>query len=438
MAISTSSGNNVSRNLSFVKRYFKSPVTLIVAVLSLVTLISKIMLFSGISDLVADTLSSKGVEEVPSMGFAYICSGIVTACLFLIFIFSISPSGGPTISFTVLHVMSVLELIAAALFALATFVTGIVFIFSTSMLVSYAVNSNILGMGEMTEEQIESLTRQVTALRLTLAIGMLIVLIIIGVFLYYINSQTAFLKSITLTCKNPQLKSKGAVPYGNLSIVIGLFQLIGVVIFYLAVGSADTSALDDMGITLPLDFTAISKPYMIFAIANAFYIVIRGYFAKGWEKFAKENEQYVYETVGAATRTSEASPMPTYKSTQRRSSEARQQSQPYLIGEEEDPNKKSSYIPEELQTDYNQDQMYGAPGMDPYGSNPYGGTPYGGNPYGGNPYGGNPYGGQFGADPFAAPADPFAQSPMPNNNPYGNNPYDGSQGGQGGYNNGMM
>ncbi len=435
MAITSSSGSTVSRHLAVVKKYFKKPMTLVIAILSLVTIVAQFMMTTAASKITPEltsmlsALGASGVEVTTetstSNPLSFIISAVITLCLFMIFVFSVMPNGGPTIWFSILHALSVIQLILNAIGALFVVVLEIVFIFATPTLVNFIANSSEEG-ASMTPEQIEAITRDVSSFRVTLLIMLLVTVIIYGVYLYYLNSQTAFLKSVTLTCKNPQLKSKGAVPYGNLSIVFGVISLVGVVIFYLMVGNPDSSVLAEMDIETPVDFSFINKivtPILIYSVTNALYISLRGSFAKGWAKFAKDNEDLVYESVGSSTRLSDVSPIPTYKSSNRASNEARQQSQPYLTGEEEDPNKKSSYIPEELQTDYSQEpQMYG---QQNYGGDMYG-NPYGGQPQ--NPYGaqGNPYGGQPGFG-----GDPFAQSPMGGSNPYG-----GGQGG--GYNNGMM
>ena len=432
MSISNGSSQGVSKNLTIVKQYFKKPMTLVIGILSLITIVSQIMMSSSLNKILPDITAMMGTEDTISFNtnntFSYILSGVITLSIFMIFLSSLTPSGGPTIWFSILHILSVIQLLLTAIGALLVVVLEIVFIFSTPTIVNYMVNNGIAGLGEMPEEAIDQISRSVSSFRTSLIIGLIITIVIYAIVLYFINSQTAFLKSVTLTCKNPQLKSKGAVPYGNLSIFIGVVELVVIVIYYLLVGNASTNLMSDMdlesSVALP-DMTSVMMPMMIYGITNALYIILRGYFCKGWAKFAKENEQYVYEAVGASTRVSDQSPIPTYKSTARHSTEARQQSQPYLIGEEEDKNKKSSYIPEELQNEFDDNQMYGQGGQ-PYGGNDM----YGGNPYGGQPQpfpgqGGNPYG------------DPFAQSPM-GGNPYGGQPQGGGNPYGGGYNNGMM
>ncbi len=465
MSISTASGSGVSRNLDIVKKYFKKPMTLIVAILSLITLGASFMYNQAMQKFSEDSMELfqsmlEGMEGVDtaelSVGnntFGYLLTFVVTLCIFMIFFTSLMPKGGPTIFFSVLHILSVLQLIFTSIVALFTVIVEIVFILSTSTIVTFMVNNDVAGMGSMTEEQIEAINRGVASFRVSLLIVMAITIVVFGVYLYYLNSQTAFLKSVTLTCKNPQLKSKGAVPYGNISTFIGVIYLVFIVIVYLTLGNASSNVMGELDFSI--DTSSILTPFLISSISSAVYIILRGTFAKGWAAFAKENEDFVYEAVGSATRQSDASPMPTFKSTQRKAQDARQQSQPYLIGEEEDPNKKSSYIPEELQNDYpDQSQnMYGQQGFgnDMYGGgfdggfvgggNPYGQQSFGGNPYGQQQsFGGNPYGQQqgFGNDPYAQP-DPFAQSPM-GGNPYGQQGYNDDPYGQGGqgYNNGMM
>lgn len=471
MSISTAAGGNVTRNLAIVKQYFKKPMMLVVAILSLVTVGANFMLDQATKNFSQDFIKfaqslTEGMEGVDiqtqssNNTLGYLLSFVVTVSLFLIFFTSLMPKGGPTIFFSVLHILSVLQLILYSITALFVVITELVFALSSSTIVKFLVGNDVAGFGGMTDEQMEMINRSVDSFRLTILIFMLITIVIFGVYLYYINAQTAFLKSVTLTCKNPQLKSKGAAAYGKVSMVIGVVSLVGIVIIYLLVGNPSTSVLNEVDSASMIDLSEMIKPFLIYSISSAVYIIARGSFAKGWEAFAKDNEDFVYEAVGSSNRQSDASPIPTYKSTTRRAQDARQQSQPYLIGEEQDPNKKSSYIPEELQTDNNFDQsqnMYGQPGFggDMYGGGFIGGDPYGqqGGFVGGNdPYGqqggfmggndpyGQPGGGFMGGnDPYSQP-DPFSQSPM-GGDPYGqpggfiggDDPYGGS-----GYNNGMM
>lgn len=433
MSITTSAGKGVSRHLLVVKQYFKKPMCLVIALLSLATLVTSFLYSTAATNFTKELLAAvntTGQEvNVSNNVLSYALSGIVTLCLFMIFIMALTPNGNPGVWFSILHGLSVIELILTALGTLIIGVIEIIIIFSTKTIIDYCVNNSLGQFATMTPEQIDQLNRNVGSYRTSLIVIFVITLIICGLSLYYINSQTAFLKSVSLTCKNPQLKSKGAVPFGNLSMFFGVFMLVSAVIFFLTTGNTDNNMLSDMGIemntTFP-DFKPIIMPYMIYMVCSALFMLLRGSFAKGWAQFAKENEDSVYETAGASSRLTDAAPMATYRSAPK-ASEARQQSQPYLIGEEEeeDKNKKSSYIPEELQQDYNNEAaMYGQPvGGQPYMNDPYGG---------GTPVGANP--------PYGSP-DPFAQSPMggnPYGNPYGGNPYGDPNGGQGGYNNGMM
>ena len=494
MLKSSSSAGSVSRNLSFVKQYYKKPMTLVVAILYVVLIIGQVMMSSAFSDFydvlsgsvqqITETLkqtnediaasseaaeeagdenakaeaadAAENVEQVEisvdeineliesskestsrSYSISIVLNCIIAVCIFMIFLFSISPSGGPTIFFSILHVLSVIQLIITSLGAILFALVGVLFIFSTK---------SIMGSSDiMSAENTEALTRNIEALRTTFIILFLIAFAIIALYLYYINAQTAFLKSVTLTCKNPQLKSKGAVPYGNISMVFGVIMLIVVVISYLLSGSGSETSSDesfgDLFVTLPAFqdlfdslkekltdvFSKMNTATMVMNISNALALICIGFVAKGWEKFAKQNADLLFESVGAGARFSDNSPMPTFNSNTRASHDARQQSQPYLIGEETDPNKKSSYIPEELQNDYQEPAMFGQQGGQPgFGGNPYGGAPFG--QQGGQPgFGGDPYG--------QPPADPFAAQPPMGGNPYGD-PY--NPGGPGGYNSGMM
>lgn len=418
MSVPNSASNPYARNLNVVKMYFKKPMALIISILSLVALILNFVVSSSVNKLTAAIAETapEALQESLSGGssgnvLGYLISGVVIACFFMIFFFSSTPSGSPYPFFKVLHIMSVIELIAMAILSIITVVLGLVSILSINTVVTYAVNN----IGTQVDN-IEELERQIASFKPTLFLMLFIVVVILAIVLVYINAQTAFLKSCSRSCKEPSLFTKGAKTYGNLSIVLALLQLIGVVMVYFTLKDAETMA--NTGLNINIDLTSISSPVIAYYLIAAITIFLKGYFAKGWEPFSKENEQYIAAASSASSRSPEANPMPTYKSTTRRSNEAVKQSQPYLYGEEpnNDPNKKSSYIPEELQNDYPQqyDQGMGMMG-DPYMNDPF--APM-------QPMGGDPFG-----------ADPFAQSPM-GGNPYGQSPMDPN--GQNPYNNGMM
>ena len=208
MSVSTSASNNGSRSIVIVKQYFKKPMTLVVAILSLVTIAAEFLLSSKAAeflDEIATAVQSMTgqTQEITTTSsgnaLSYILSGIITLCIFMIFFSSLSSNGKPTIWFQILHALSVIQLIFTAIGALFVVVLEVVFVFSTKTIVQYMINSNIGGFGEFTEEQTEALYRSVSSFRTSLIIVLLITLVIYGVILYYINSQTAFLKSVTLT-----------------------------------------------------------------------------------------------------------------------------------------------------------------------------------------------------------------------------------------------
>ena len=296
-------------------------------------------------------------------------------------------------------------------YSLIIVIMGLVSILSIDTVVKYMVE-NVSGFESINVDELE---RNVTSFKPTLFLILGITVVILAIVLVYINAQTAFLKSCTRSCREPSLFTKGAKTYGNLSIVMALLQLVLIVMVYFTLKDAETVA--NTGLNMNLDLNSIMMPFLVYYLLTAVTTFLKGTFAKGWEPFAKENEDYVYAAASSASHTPEANPIATYKSTTRRSNEAIKQSQPYLYGEEpnNDPNKKSSYIPEELQNDY----------PPQYDQQPMGNDPFMGDPFA-QPM--QP----MGSDPYAP--DPFAQSPM--GNPYGQPPMDPNS--QNPYNNGFM
>lgn len=424
MSVPNSASSPYARNLNVVKMYFKKPMALIISILSLVVLVMNFVLSSSshkLAESMTETLSQlseSGADMTITSGssngiLGYLFSGIVIVCFFMIYFFSASPGGSPFPFFKTLHILSVIELILTALGSLIIVIMGLVSILSIDTVVKYMVE-NVSGFESINVDELE---RNVTSFKPTLFLILGITVVILAIVLVYINAQTAFLKSCTRSCREPSLFTKGAKTYGNLSIVMALLQLVLIVMVYFTLKDAETVA--NTGLNMNLDLNSIMMPFLVYYLLTAVTTFLKGTFAKGWEPFAKENEDYVYSAASAASRSPEANPIATYKSTTRRSNEAVKQSQPYLYGEEpnNDPNKKSSYIPEELQNDYppQYDQQQGMMGGDPFMGDPFA------NPM--QPMGGDPYA-----------SDPFAQSPM--GNPYGQPPMDPNS--QNPYNNGFM
>ncbi len=420
MSVPNSASSPYARNLNVVKMYFKKPMALIISVLSLVVLIMNFVISSStqkIAEAIAELAQSGTDVEITTSSsngiFGYLISGIVIACFFMIYFFSVSPGGNPSPFFKVLHIFSVIELILSAIASLLIVVLGLVSILSINTVVTY-IAGNVSGFELINPEELE---RSISSYKPTLFLLLAITIVILAIVLTYINAQTAFLKSCSRSCKEPSLFTKGAKTFGNLSIVLAVLQFVVIVIAYVSLQDAETiSNYSDFGI----DLSAITTPLFAYYLINAVTTLLKGTYAKGWEPFAKENEDYVYAAASSASHTPEANPIATYKSTTRRSNEAIKQSQPYLYGEEpnNDPNKKSSYIPEELQNDY----------PPQYDQQPMGNDPFMGDPFAQPMQPMQP----MGSDPYAP--DPFAQSPM--GNPYGQPPMDPNS--QNPYNNGFM
>lgn len=408
-----SAGTPYARNLTVVKNYFRKPLTLVVCILTLSTFLLNLLTTSQMNELTAQLYKLANIDAEPGSNIlSIIISGVVILCFFMIYFFSLSSSGNPYPFFKTLHVMSVIELVLCSIISVLSVVVGLIAIFASNSL-----------LAQMPEASIDptQADKFIEIYRVTLIIMLVVMVAILALFLFFINSQTAFLKSCARSCREPSLFTKGAKPFGVLSILSALLQLVGVVVLYLLF-SGSSEVLADYG----LDLTSLSFPktFILLSVLSAAVTMLKGILAQGWVKFAEENRSFVdsYNVSAAASRSPEANPISTFNSNTRRSNDAVTQSQPYLYGEEEnqDSNKKSSYIPEELQNDYPQqfDQL----------QNPFAMPMQYGQPQ--DPFGGDPF-----AMPMQPPMqnDPFAQSPM--GNPYGQPPMPNDQNP---YNNGMM
>lgn len=413
-----------TRSTTVVKKYFSKLTMLVVAVLSIAEVVLQ-FLNTGTSN-----TSNIDTSNTSSIGIGLIISAAVAVLLLFVFLTSKKGGGNPKIFFGILHVLSLLQFIGFILVSLFITVVSFVLIVSTNTIVSYMYNNkeqfeqyNV----DFSKSQ-EEVEKAFSDARIFLLICLLFVVAGLVVVAIYINSQTTFLRSCKNSCKGNALYYDGASSYGTLSIVVAFIYLILLVLAFLIKSSGDGS-LEEMGYSYK-DLPAVSSwttVYFAYNLVAAISLFVRGSFAKGWINVAKENQAYVEQgNISMVTRgASDTNPIATFKSTQRRSNDAIHQSQAYTYGDPQakDPNKKSEYIPEELQNDYppQYDQNMGGIVGDPFMGDPFA------QPAPQNPYDQDP----FAADPFAA--DPFAQPPM-GGNPYGGAPNPNDQG----YNNGMM
>ncbi len=407
-----------TRGTSVVKKYFSKFTMLIIAALS-------------IANVVLGFMSGGGI------GLPLILSAVVAVLLTMIY-FSSKGSGNPKLFFGILHVISLIEFIGFILIALLTAVGGFFLVVAPKTILTFIKNNpnafseelNNAGISSELLQNTEALEQVLNVYRIAMLIVLLVVLAFLILFAIYINAQTTFLKSCKNSCNGTSVYYYGASAYGNLSIVLGFINLVFIVIAFLVTKSGE-AGIEGLGEeTASITAMAASPLILVTNIVSAVSVFLRGTFAKGWIAWAKENKAWV-EDGNVATNVGPASSnaMNTFKSTQRKSNDAIHQSQAYTYGTDDDkknqsPNKKSEYIPEELQNDYPQqyDQNMGGMMNDPFMGDPFA-PPAPQAPYGQDP---------FAADPFAA--DPFA-APQP---PMGGNPYGAPNPGDQGYNNGMM
>lgn len=420
-----------ARNLTIVKGFFKKPLVLVFGLISLASLICSIIYQSKVYDLVQNfinklyslmeksgTLNSyvetyNFPKQPPVFGFgagdivAFLITGVTVLCFFMIYFFShtSNPSISPYLPFKILHIFSVVELVLGALGGVILLIFTVVLAFSSASAFQGTAGSE--------------LGTYFDAFKVTIIVFMIIVLAVYVLYLFFLNSQTAFLKSCERSCNEPMIQKKGAKTYGTLSIIFGVISMVGVVLSFLSKDYSVNSIKDAIALfIIPITGNseeladALSPLSTVMTIASvssmltALSLFVRGIIARGYHNYASENAEYVYAAASAARRAPEANPIATYKADQRVSNNAIHQSQPYLYGEEEENNnepKKSQYIPKELQEDYPQQQQFdpqqqpfGVPMQfdpqfnqpDPYGmpqQDPYMQPMMGGNPYGGQP-----------------------------------------------------
>jgi len=405
-----------TRSTSVVKKYFSKFTMLIVAALS-----------------IAGVVFSFLAGDMSSSFISFLISAVVAVMLTLIY-FSCKKGSNPKLYFGVLYVLSLIEFIGFILIALVTTIALFFVIVSPKTIVSYILNNpdtiktEIPGF-DLSQSQ-EEIMAQVDQLKIAMLIVMIIMIAVFVVVAIFISAQTSFLNSCRKSCKGTALYYDGASSYGTLSMVVGFIYLVTIVIAFLMSRSGE-SGIEGLGEeSAALTAMTVSTMALVGNIVSAASILVRGTFAKGWMNWAKENVAWVEDgNVVTTTRSDSSNAMATFKATTRKSNDAIHQSQAYTYGTDEDQrknptNKKSEYIPEELQNDY-PPQQYDQ-GMGGMMNDPFMGDPFA-QPNAGNPYGQDP----FAADPFAA--DPFAQQPPMGGNPYGGGMPNASDSG---YNNG--
>lgn len=404
-----------ARNLTIVKGFFKKPIVLCFALLSLVMFVVSILnqmavnetsqeLLDLLSDFYGEDLggatSSGGVSTV----ITFVITGFTVLCFFMIYFMSqnSNPSVSPAPFFTILHVFSVIELVIVAIATVIMVIVTIIF--------AVADFSNL--------ELEEYMSSSAGYFKTTIIVVLIICIACLLLAFFLFNSQTAFLKSCKRSCKEPALQKKGAKAYGNLCFVFAVLDLVGLLIVYLVTKSMSDMFAEMMGDVSSSSSFTISAVSLISLILAPVNYILRGVIARSYAKYVDENAgyAYAYAAAPAATRTTDANPIGTFNAQTRPASNAIAQAQPHLYGEEEDTsNRRSQYIPKEFQEDYTQQQF--DPQQNPYGA-PMQYDPQFVQP---DPYGGVPQ------DPYMAPPmnDPYGQ---PVQNPDNYNPY----------NNGMM
>lgn len=404
-----------ARNLTIVKGFFKKPIVLCFALLSLAMFVVSIFnqmaanetaqeILDVLSDFYGKDLGTASNSGSSTNVLTFIITGITVLCFFMIYFMSQSsnPNVSPAPFFTILHVFSVIELVIVAISTVIMVIVTIIF--------AVADFSNL--------ELEEYMSSSASYFKTTIVVALIICIACMLLAFFLFNSQTAFLKSCKRSCKEPALQKKGAKSYGNLCFVFAVLDLVGLLIVYLVMKSMSDMFAEMMGGVSPSSFT-ISAVSLISSILPPVSYILRGVIAKSYAKYVDENAgyAYAYAAAPAAARTTDANPIGTFNAQTRPTNNAIAQAQPHLYGEEEDTsNRKSQYIPKEFQEDYTQQQV--DPQQNPYGA-PMQYEPQFGQP---DPYGGVPQ------DPYAAPQMnyPYGQ---PVQNPDNYNPYN---------NNGMM
>lgn len=369
-------GTPNARNLIIVKSYFKKPMALVIGLISLIMFVLSIISSVQAQQMAQEISSTFNMSEDISVGtnsniLSFIISGVVVLCLLMIYCMSLSPNlkSSPAPFFSILHVFSciamVITIIATFLWAIIT----IVFIVNGKTLCEEIVKA-------LTEQGLaissQNLLEMIEAFRVSFIIFSLFILVVLILSVFYYTNQTTFLKSCKRSCKEPALQKKGASAYGNFSIVLAILQLVMFVVMFLLVKMA-TSTDDDSLSSLfgTASLSSVIGVGIVTTLLQPIQQLLIGVYAKGYAKHVDENAQYsyAYAAASAASRGPEVNPIATFTTETRKSNSAIKQNQSYLYGEEEpaaNEHKKSAYIPEELQEDYQPEQQFD-PQQNPYG-----------------------------------------------------------------------
>lgn len=369
-------GTPNARNLIIVKSYFKKPMALVIGLISLIMFVLSIISSAQAQQMAQEIYSSFNISEDVSVGsnsniLSFIISGVVVLCLLMIYCMSLSsnPKSSPAPFFSILHVFSCIAMVATIIVSFIWAIFTIIFIVNGKTMCEGIVNA-------LTEQGFpmssENLLEMVEAFRVSFIILSVIILVALILSVFYYTNQTTFLKSCKRSCREPALQKKGASAYGNFSITLAILQLVMFVVVFLLLKMA-ASTDDDLISSLfgTASLSSVMGIGVVTTLLQPIQQLLIGVYAKGYAKHVDENAQYsyAYAAASAASRGPEVNPIATFTTETRKSNNAIKQNQSYLYGEEEpatNEHKKSAYIPEELQEDY-QPELQFDPQQNPYG-----------------------------------------------------------------------
>lgn len=317
--------NPYRNNIAIIKDYFKSKSVLVLAILSIVSMILSVVnsLFSStvtkeillqmsnyidtqfsfdasskeaasqLSKALRD-ISASGSEVMSVLGSVSALSILTVVGLMLIYFKSRSenPDTAPSAGFTILYVVAVFSLVGAIMLTVGMVILAAVMFFL------YAEFSRTGDLG--TTFTYGGKTYAFTAdLFLILAIVLTFLFVIIGfVTLFFTINHVRYLSSVRKSMNSVELSRKGAKPYGVFCVICAVSIGISMISSIPTLFIGNNTTLRELGIVITTD-TTVSSIVSLVATAVSFVIyILQAKLALGYAKYI-DDKKYGYNEPAA-------------------------------------------------------------------------------------------------------------------------------------------
>ncbi len=295
--------NPFAYNTAIVKNYFKSKKTLAVALLygvtALLTIIMSTVFFPKLFNSFIFEMSKYGDIDTESQYFltsfysgptfllscipGLIIVGLIIFAYINIYVKSknSNPLSIPSAGFTTLFVLSIISLVSVAFMCLYC-ILAVVILGVASSVVSSQDGAYVFA-----------------ALMIIMSV---IIFLYIGIALFQAISKLRYFLSVKKSITGIELKCGGAMPFGILNIISGIFSIVSGITCFASTFLFDAIINWSNDITgLDFSFGGVMQPTFIFAsvvsLVSAATLIVEGILATGYSKYIKSiNTGYLNQT----------------------------------------------------------------------------------------------------------------------------------------------